>query len=146
MKYKTISNLDRLRIISKYNNGENFIAFAEILNIPKYTVYAIIRKYKKYNQTIKGKSRGRKVKLNGEMEDLMLNLIKDQPTLTLWQIKSKCAQINPLFLNVSTQSIHNHLKSRKVSLKICQKVTTAWNSDSTKLQRKQFVDWYNTNS
>ena len=75
--YRRVSDIDRNRIIEKYESGEDFLTTARQLGINRTTAYQIIRRYQDQGEDQERVIRtpGRKKKLSNEAIDFWYCLL-----------------------------------------------------------------------
>lgn len=134
-KYRTYCALDRERIINCAEDGGDWEALAETLDIKRKTAYSWINSGK-----ILADHRGGKKprKVNAHQLDWICELIEADNQLTLQQISDKFYEEFNLRMSLST--LHNYLKGQLISLKKYHVEPTTMNNDENKNKRKAYAE------
>ena len=92
--YRIVSDIDRSRIIDKYESGEDFLTTARELGINRTTAYQLIRKHQEGQQQDREiRVRGRKKKLSDESVDFLILLVESKPTITIRELNTTLREI-----------------------------------------------------
>ncbi|XP_053661893.1 uncharacterized protein LOC128711051 [Anopheles marshallii] len=130
----TTSDVDRVRIVTAYENGATPTSISQILNIPISTVYGIIKMYKKTWQVAAKKRGGNRPKaLSPEAIESLRRWIAEDSTITLKSLTEKVHLEHGV--RVSLTTIAREVKEFKTST--AHGTSSAKSSaDSTRLSKK----------
>ena len=144
--YKTISYVDRQRLIKAFENDKDWITLAENLGIKRQSARSIILKYRRTGEAGRRKRGGnRPQKIDDEMLSFMVNLIEQKPTITLKEIQSRMIIELPDKPPVTHQTISNKLDGVLYSVKDLRSVPVNWNHPTVKEERRQYTEWLMSN-
>ena len=136
-----ISQLDRDRLITAYEEGRDFIELAEVLSINLRSAYRIIRQYKNTNRRHPLPSGGPPPKkLDDNMVTSLVDYIAMKPTATLEEMRVFLMEQNP-GINISTTTIMRRLDGKLITLKLTRTVPFEWNSEDVKNERHEYAQW-----
>ncbi|XP_037808318.1 uncharacterized protein LOC119601452 [Lucilia sericata] len=133
-KYNNISSDKKDILIKFYEEGKTITESAEIAGINKNTATSIINRYKKDGYVAVKKRGGRRhSKLNTEILNKIEEIIERNSSITLKGIREKILEIHNV--DLSTTSIHNALKTLRITLKTATINIDRINCDTT-IQRR----------
>lgn len=135
--YRKYSNENRLRIVSAYEDGEDWRSVATLLNVNIRSALGWIR------DAESGKPRRKhgghmKKKLTEEQIDSMVEWLSDDPTMTLNIMKMRVTAEFEVDLCLST--ISSYLNCRLLTIKKLHLVSETMNSFENKRKRKIYVE------
>lgn len=137
-KYHPVN--DELRnIIIKLvvEEGKGQSAVATSLNIPTSTINRIVLKFRQTGIKNAGKKGGCKPsQLDEDLKTRIINIVNDNYTITVEDI------IQKLDLTVHTTTVWRWLKKIHYSWKLTRPIPQKRNDPSVKMERKAYVDWY----
>ena len=136
-----ISDIDRQRIIDKYENGEDFLTAARELGIKRTTAYQIVRKHLEMpvadNEA--AAAPGRRKKLDNECIDFLVMLLEANPTMPVKELNQTLQEIFPTKPRVSDVTISRYLEGELITRKICENIQEQRNSQRIKDSRAAFA-------
>ena len=139
--YARTSQLDRDRLITAFDNDQDYHVLAQQLGIGRQTARSIIIAHQNHQRNAplpRGGARRRK--LTEEMLDLVIHCVEENPLVTLEALRLKLLQAFPNN-GVSRQTISNHLDGQMYTVKMVRTVTVAWNTPATKNLRAAYAAW-----
>ena len=143
-----VSDTDRMRIITAYENNQDYVALADSLSINRDTARSIVRVWMTEGGVERRPQGGaRNVRMDREMINALLEIAREEPFTTLTTIKEKLEQRFPEKPTVHISTISRHLKDQLISLKIAGKdadVPYRRNIATTKDNRFNYVTWLTT--
>lgn len=136
-----VSDSDRQRLISAYENGRDYIETARVLGIQRRTACEIILIFKRTGRRHALSRGGRRPHIiNDEMHEHLLNFVGEKPTATLDEMKANLLDAFPL-RPVSVSTIARHLDGCLITLKLLRTVTCNWNTEEVKNERVDYARW-----
>lgn len=140
--YNPVSNEDRTRLVSAYEEGRDWVGLADVLGVKRKTARTVISVYNREGRVAKLPAAGGrpKVMLPHQMESVR-QLLETTPTATLGQMRTHLLQLgdaNPV-PHVSTLS--RALDGELLTLKVGQQATFNWNEPVTKEARLEYATW-----
>ena len=143
-----VSDTDRMRIITAYENNQDYVALADSLSINRDTARSIVRVWMTESRVERRPQGGaRNVRMDREMINALLEIAREEPFTTLTTIKEKFEQRFPEKPTVHISTISRHLRDQLISLKIAGKdadVPYRRNIATTKDNRFKYVTWLTT--
>ena len=138
--YRRVSDIDRNRIIEKYESGEDFLTTARQLGINRTTAYQIIRRYQDQGEDQERVIRtpGRKKKLSNEAIDFLVLLIDSTPTITIQEMNQTLRDIFIHEPHVCDSTITRALQCELITLKLCENVPENRNEEHVKEARARY--------
>ena len=145
--YRSVSDIDRSRIIDKYESGEDFLTTARELGINRTTAYQLIRKHQEGQQQDREiRVRGRKKKLSDESVDFLILLVESKPTITIRELNTTLREIFTREPQVSDATVSRALDGALITRKLCENINENRNSQRIKDQRAEYAhDMYARN-
>ncbi len=140
--YSKIGKVDRERLIKAHNNGRDWLALAEELDIKQSTARSIIATYQ-----LTGRSQAfprggdRRSLLNQEMIESLIRYVEFKPTITLVEMRLNLINDFPNNQPVSLCTISRALDGQFISLKIVRGIPIQWNTDEVKTEREAYAQW-----
>ena len=89
MPYSRISRDDKERLITAYENGNDYQELARAMNIRRTTAYSIIRRYIVSGEVERPRGGFRGRKMSEEMVDTACSIVDENNALTLLQINQE---------------------------------------------------------
>ena len=115
--YRIVSDIDRSRIIDKYESGEDFLTTARELGINRTTAYQLIRKHQEGQQQDREiRVRGRKKKLSDESVDFLILLVESKPTITIRELNTTLREIFTQEAQVSDATVSRALEGALITV------------------------------
>ena len=138
--YRRVSDIDRNRIIEKYESGEDFLTTARQLGINRTTAYQIIRRYQDQDEDQERVIRtpGRNKKLSNEAIDFLVLLIDSTPTITIQEMNQTLRDIFIQEPHVCDSTITRALQCELITLKLCENVPENRNEEHVKEARARY--------
>lgn len=137
-----ISNEVRALIIRGMNDGSSSVQIGRQFNVLPNTVRKIYKTYKITNEVNKRSAGHRPKKFTQEEQEEICNLMDDDCTLTLKQLKAKLLEQNPQ-LEVSLSTIDRATKAFHYSVKRVSFVPERRNTPDTIQSRFEYAVQYN---
>lgn len=138
--YQKVSSVDRQRLVSCFEQDEDWLTLAETLNIRRQTARSIILRFKESgNVQPLPKGGAKNIKVTDEIKHCALQYISQNSQATLAQIQRHLQQQCGMTLHIAT--ISRMLDGELISLKLARVIPNGWNSESTKQMRQEFADW-----
>ena len=78
-----ISDVDKQRVITAYENLENYQEVAQVLGINRNTAYCIIRGYRKNGAISKPRRGAHNTKVEDEMVETIISIVEEHCEFTL---------------------------------------------------------------
>lgn len=115
VKYITVTNAERARIVNAIENGKLSMAeTSEVFKVPYGTVSRICREFKQRGTTdVKAKGGPLNVKMSDEGRQLIKEIIDGNMDVTMKQLQLELKRM--LNIDVSISTIYNHLQTLKVT-------------------------------
>lgn len=140
--YMKISVVDRQRLVSAFERGEDWQLLGRQLGVCRRTSAHIIGTFT-ITGRIEARPRGgaRRRALSEEMIDGVCTFVGNIPTATLQQMKDHLVHVFPDVQNVSLSTISRALDGRLITTKLLRQVPQNWNEEVTKQARRMHVEW-----
>jgi transposase len=142
MPYNKISTVDRNRIVSAHQWGEDYVFFAQQLDINRQTARNIIIRHETEGRVEllqRGGSRGEK--MDALMKSYVIEKVEQKPTVTLKELQGSLHVMFPTKPSVSTQTISRFLNGQLITTKLVRTITIQWNAPDVKLDRRNYIHW-----
>ncbi|KAG0441148.1 hypothetical protein DMUE_1265 [Dictyocoela muelleri] len=140
MKQRVNQN-DRNNIVRMNERGTKISNISKMLNIPRTTVSSIFKKFIETGISSASKTGGdKKSKLCLADKNRLVEIVNNQPDLTLSEIKVKMSALN---LVVSESTIARNLRNLHYTLKKIINVHVRRNKREALLERKNYAIWFN---
>ena len=138
LMYARISVQDKQRLLDAHESGADFLPLASILGIKRATAYSIIRK-----GTAMNRPRGGNIhkKVDQECIDKSIQLLEDNPLLTIKELNVKLHQILNHKPQFSDQALSAHLDGSLITLKLARDEPAERNTPSTIEERYHYAIW-----
>ena len=131
--YSAISDVDRDRLITCFENNRDWITLAQELGVKRQSARNIIctfRRTGRRQQLRKGGNRPQSLDQN--KINRIIGYIEAQPTITLNEIKQRLAREFPDWNPCSTQTISNTIDGQLITLKLLRTIPNEWNIQRVK--------------
>lgn len=140
-QYKRNRNSPKRRILEAARNSRDWTTVAENCGINRNTAYAWVNKQAK-GQDVEDKPRGgrRHGKVNPDMVNNMLDIIGEDPTITLKELALKISEMHGINPPISVTTINNHLDGRLFTVKRVHKQAENVNTPENKVKRRIYVE------
>ena len=144
MPYNKISEADKRRIVEAHDREEDYFEVARVLGVARTTAWAIIRRYQLHNEVIRprGGRRNEAIKMDDDMRECLVNIVRDYPAFTLTQINAELRARLPAKPHVSVSSVVRALDGQLISSKKLEDVPAERNSVATKVARRAYAEWF----
>ena len=136
-----MSNVDRQRLTTAFQENRDWLALAENLGIKRTTAHNIINIFRRDGRAEAHQRGGSQKKVDNEMKELLVRKIEEKPSITLAELKRKLQEELPLKPPVSLQTISRALDSEFISFKNVRSIPVQWNQQDVKEERRQFMNW-----
>ena len=137
-----ISNEDKQRLVDAHDRGEDYVDLARQLNIKQGTAWAIIsRAHRRDGVVALPRGGPRRMKLDDEIRNTLVQLVEEHPTFTLVQLKTELEILLPNKPLLSISSIARSLTGSLIVLKKMEDAPAERNTDRTKLLRRNYAEW-----
>lgn len=138
VKYNKISNDDREKICHKVvEEGKSQVEMADFFHLNLSTVNNIVKRYRQTTlSTLSAPAKKGGVVINDQIKGQLMGLINDDCTISISRM------IEKLNLNVTETTVWRWLKSMNITFKMTRSVPLSRNLERTKIQRKEYVEWY----
>ena len=138
--YRIVSDIDRNRIIEKYESGEDFLTTARELGIKRTTAYQIIRKHQEAQENEREiRIQGRKKKLSDEAVDFLILLVESTSTITIRELNTTLREIFTHEPQVSDATVSRALEGALITRKLCENINENRNSQRIKVARAEYA-------
>lgn len=142
---RQVSNEDRQRIVTCFENGDDHLLLADNLGVNRDTARSIIRIWMAEARTERLPQGGaRHVVVDQEMIDMILQITSEEPFTTLVKLNEKLQNRLPDKPRVHPSTIDRHLQNQLISVKLAGKdadVPMRRNTPETKALRFQYMTW-----
>ena len=133
---------DRDRIIQSFEDGEDFIETARILNVKRATAYTIVRNYNATGRRFAlPHAGGRQFKLDDNCVDYLVMMIETNPCITLKRMNMQLRETWPNTPQVSDSTIARVLDGQLISVKKSHDIVATRNEPRIKEQRVLYAEW-----
>ena len=140
--YTKISQIDRQRLITAFEQDSDWIALAEQLGIMRQSARSIIIKFRRTGRVIANQKGGKTYeKINEKLGRCILEEVEMKPTITLKEIRQMAVRDFPTNRHVCVQSISNFLDKQLITVRNLTSTPVQWNQPSVKVERQEFFQW-----
>ena len=131
--YSKISENDNQRLFEAYQQGEDYIQLAKLLNIKRTTAYHIIKRAETNGGAV-AKPRGgvRHSKMTREMKNTIRDIVERHPDFTIRMINEELRRQLPQAPQVGRSTISSTLEGLMITLKKLEDVPAERNAANTK--------------
>ena len=138
----SVSDVDRQRIGSSFENGEDFVSLAISLGVKRTTAYTVVRRYQQTGvANRRPRAGGRNSSLDREAIDFLVMLIEDNPCITLKEMNTLLREVFPRKPRVTTMTISRSLQGELITLKQVRNIPVNRNAPNVKEQRVAYANW-----
>ena len=140
--YSKISENDKQRLFEAYQQGEDYIQLAKLLNIKRTTAYHIIKRAETNGGAV-AKPRGgvRHSKMTREMKNTIRDIVERHPDFTIRMINEELRRQLPQAPQVGRSTISSTLEGLMITLKKLEDVPAKRNAANTKNLRLAQATW-----
>lgn len=110
MPYTRISIVDKERLITEYENGNDYQALARSMNIGRTTAYSIVRRYLDTGEVARPRGGFRGRKMSEDMINAACSIVEDNNALTLNQINEELRHRLPNAPQVTISTLSSALR------------------------------------
>ena len=139
VRYNTISNEDRARLLDAHANDEDFVHLAGLLNINRTTAYSIVRSGRREKRPMGGR---RNAKFDIEMVQYCSELLDDNSVLTLEEIKEQLRARFPNKPTVAISTLSRQLDGLMFTVKLVRDTPAERNSPAVLAEREAYCNWW----
>ena len=146
MPYDRVKRSAKQAIIDAYENEEDYIEVARLLQVKRTTAYGIIRRWRETGAVDRprGGSRQQRKKIDQEMRAAAVQIVEEHAAFTLTQILEELAQRLPGKPRISLTSLSNILDGQFISVKKLEDAPIDRNQLHVKEERREFALWLTT--
>lgn len=144
-QYAKISTELKQRLTTVWQDGGEYIAAANVLNINPSTARSIILRHQRCEQLddSRGGRREETVKLTEDVMNHVVAIVERHPDFTLQQIKEQVmALMRDQQLQLSVTSIARALDGKLITMKHLQDCPAQRNAPCVKEARSAYAEWY----
>ena len=143
MPYQQISEDAKRRSIAAYENDEDYVLTARLLNVSRQGAWQIVRRYFDDGQVVRsrGGARAQVTRVNEEMTAAAVDIVTDHSAYTLRQINDELHQRLPNKPQVSVATVARMLEGQLIRVKKLEDALVERNAQRTLDARHQYVTW-----
>ena len=130
--YSKISKNDKQRLFEAYQQGEDYIQLAKLLNIKRTTAYHIKRAETNGGAVAKPRGDVRHSKMTREMKNTIRDIVERHPDFTIRMINEELRRQLPQAPQVGRSTISSTLEGLMITLKKLEDVPAERNVANTK--------------
>ena len=137
-RYQLVRPEDHRRIIDAYQDGRDYVAVAQELGVRRTTAWSVVVKWQRTGEaTARPRGGNRLPKVDNEMRDLLVMIIKSDPTITLQRLNNLLRETWPDKPRVSNTTISRALHNCLISIKQTRNIQADRNRPVTKDKRHE---------
>lgn len=138
-----ISSLDKQRLLTAFQNGQDYVLLAGHLGVKADTAYRIVQRCLKRNGVVAVARGGITVeKVDTEMKTVVEEIIEENPCVTLKVINERLRQRCPGKPHVCDRTIGNICDGLLYTVKKLQIHGVNRNADHVKVERILYANWF----
>ena len=140
--HKLISDVDRQRIITAFENNKDWIKLAEDLGIKRQSARNVVIVFMREQRREALPRGGNPPKsLSAGMVERAISFVEEKPIITLKEIQERLIKCYPEWSPCTLQTISSALDKQLITLKLARTIPNQWNIDRVKNQRKEYAEW-----
>lgn len=136
---RSVSNEIRALIIrSVVEQGESISDAMRSFNLPRTTIYDIVKKHRETGEINKSSKGGAiNVKLTEQLKTSLINIMNDNTSKSILDVKIELA------IDVNVTTVWRWVKKLGYTFKMTRPIPSRRNDEDVKAERKLYVRWYN---